>query len=110
MPPPNLRPENPAGGVVSSEFVWEKIGAPPHLRFARVKRAWQLWQQASKFDGSSLSGSLIDRLEHHDSSTGQVAWDMLSEHTRAIAPGLYIYVVENLDTGEIQRGKLVILK
>jgi len=29
---------------------------------------------------------------------------------RAIASGLYIYVVENLDTGERQRGKLVIIK
>ena len=29
---------------------------------------------------------------------------------RAIASGLYIYVVEDLDTGEIQRGKLVIIK
>jgi hypothetical protein len=29
---------------------------------------------------------------------------------RAIATGLYIYVVEDLNTGEIQRGKLVIIK
>lgn len=58
----------------------------------------------------NLSGTLIDRLEHHDASTGQVAWDMLSENTRAISPGLYVYVVEDLDTGRVQRGKLVILK
>ena len=34
----------------------------------------------------------------------------MSEETRAIAPGLYVYAVENLETGDIQRGKLVILK
>jgi len=58
----------------------------------------------------NLSGALVDRLTHDDPSTGQVAWDMLSENTRALAPGLYIYVVEDLDSGETQRGKLVILK
>ncbi len=58
----------------------------------------------------NLSGTLIDQLERHETSTGQVAWDMLSEHTRAIAPGLYVFVVEDLRTGERQRGKLVILK
>jgi hypothetical protein len=58
----------------------------------------------------NLSGSLIDRFEHHDAASGQVAWDMLSEATRAIAPGLYVYVVEDLSSGEMQRGKLVILK
>ncbi len=39
-----------------------------------------------------------------------MAWDILSEYDRAIASGLYIYVVENLDSGEVQRGKLVIIK
>jgi hypothetical protein len=58
----------------------------------------------------NLSGARIDRLERRDASTGQVEWDMVSENTRAIASGLYIYVVRNDDTGEIQRGKLVILK
>lgn len=58
----------------------------------------------------NLSGARIDVIEHDDPSSGQVEWNMLSEQTRAIAPGLYVYVVEDLDTGEEQRGKLVILK
>jgi len=58
----------------------------------------------------NISGTLVDKLRREDDSTGQVAWDMLSEHTRALAPGLYVFAVENLDTGEIQRGKFVILK
>ncbi len=37
-------------------------------------------------------------------------WDILGEDTRAIASGLYIYVVEDQETGEVQRGKLVIFK
>jgi hypothetical protein len=58
----------------------------------------------------NVSGTLVDQLQRDDDSTGQVAWDMLSEYTRALAPGLYVYAVENLDNGEIQRGKLVIIK
>jgi hypothetical protein len=34
----------------------------------------------------------------------------LSGHTRAIASGLYIYVVTDMDNGDVQRGKLVIIK
>jgi len=41
---------------------------------------------------------------------GQHSWDLLSDFDRVIASGLYIYVVKNSDTGEIQRGKLVIIK
>jgi hypothetical protein len=58
----------------------------------------------------NVSGTLVDQLRHDDAGTGQVAWNMLSESTRALAPGLYVYVVEDLDSGEVQRGKLVILK
>jgi len=58
----------------------------------------------------NLSGALVDELRHDDSSSGQVAWNMLSENTRALSPGLYVYVVEDLDGGDVERGKLVILK
>jgi len=53
----------------------------------------------------NLSGALIDRLE----GSGQVAWDMLSSNTRALSPGLYVWAVSAPD-GDVQRGKLVILK
>ena len=43
-------------------------------------------------------------------TAASTAWDLLSEYDRAIATGLYIYVVEDHATGEIQRGKLVIIK
>ena len=58
----------------------------------------------------TLTGELVNTLFHDDPSTGQEPWDLLSDHTRTIASGLYIYVVENQDTGEVQRGKLVIIK
>lgn len=58
----------------------------------------------------TLAGDVVTTLYHDDPSTGQESWDLLSDYTRTIASGLYIYVVENQDTGEVQRGKLVIIK
>ncbi len=58
----------------------------------------------------TLSGDLVKTLEHDDPNSGQEAWDLISEPVRAIATGLYIYVVTDHATGEVQRGKLVIIK
>jgi len=58
----------------------------------------------------NLVGEEVDKLHHNNPNSGQMSWDMLSVNTRAIASGLYIYVVTDLDTDEIQRGKLVIIK
>jgi hypothetical protein len=58
----------------------------------------------------TLVGDLVQTLHHDDPVLGQREWDLLSSYGRVIATGLYIYVVEDLDTGEVQRGKLVIIK
>jgi len=58
----------------------------------------------------TLVGELVQTLDHDDPSSGQEPWDLLSADTQAIASGLYIYTVEDMETGEIQRGKLVIIK
>ncbi len=59
----------------------------------------------------NLAGDVVKTLYHHDAVFGQEPWDILSEPKRAIATGLYVYVVEDLNPPyEIQRGKLVIIK
>ena len=58
----------------------------------------------------TLAGDLIKTLEHDNPNSGQEDWDLISEPVRAIATGLYVYVVTDHDTGEVQRGKLVIIK
>ena len=58
----------------------------------------------------TVAGDLVKTLHHDDDASGQQAWDVLTENNRPVASGLYIYVVENLDTGDVQRGKLVIIK
>lgn len=64
----------------------------------------------SRIQVFNLAGEVVKTLFHDDPASGQEPWDLLSDPVRAIASGLYIYVVKDLDTGEIQRGKLVIIK
>ncbi len=64
----------------------------------------------SRIQVFNLAGEVVKTLYHDDPVSGQEPWDLLSDPVRAIASGLYIYVVKDLDTGEIQRGKLVIIK
>ncbi len=58
----------------------------------------------------SLVGELVKTIDHDEPTSGQHSWNLLTNFDRVIASGLYIYVVKNSDTGEIQRGKLVIIK
>ncbi|MBE0567724.1 MAG: hypothetical protein IH621_17355 [Krumholzibacteria bacterium] len=58
----------------------------------------------------TLAGDLVRTLEHDDPAAGQASWDLISGQGRAIASGLYVYAVEDLASGEVQRGKLVIVK
>jgi len=41
---------------------------------------------------------------------GEHAWDLVTRDDQAIASGLYLYTVEDLKTGEIQRGKFLVIK
>ena len=41
---------------------------------------------------------------------GMHAWDLITAFDQAIATGLYIYSVENLETGHIQTGKFAVIK
>lgn len=52
---------------------------------------------ASEFDEPQLSG-------------GMAAWDLLSRNGQPVASGLYVFSVENLDTGENEVGKFLILR
>ena len=78
----------------------------------------------------SSSGDLIDQFEHNQAyrgesarwyqtfsdpnqavfSGGEHAWDLLSRNTQIIARGLYLFSVEDLDSGESYNGRFVIIK
>ncbi len=62
----------------------------------------------------TLDGDLVQTLYHDDNAPGKMVgaedWNLISRNDQAIASGIYIFSVENLDTGEIQTGKFVIIK
>ena len=58
----------------------------------------------------SLAGDLVKTIRHEDENKGFAFWDLLSEQHQAVASGIYIYSVENLDTGDIYVGKFVVIK
>jgi hypothetical protein len=85
--------DSEVGEVELGRKIWF-TGLPPHCRI-------QVF---------NLNGEVVKTLIHQNEKSGQEPWDLLSDPVRAIATGLYVYVVQDLDTGEIQRGKLVIIK
>ncbi len=64
----------------------------------------------SRIQVFTLSGDLVKTIEHDNANSGQEPWDLISEPVRSIASDLYIYAVTDLDTGQVRRGKLVIIK
>ncbi len=42
--------------------------------------------------------------------SGEHAWDLISRYDQAIATGLYLFTVEDKDTGTIKRGKFMVVK
>ncbi|MCB0835218.1 MAG: hypothetical protein KDD63_19425 [Bacteroidetes bacterium] len=78
----------------------------------------------------TLAGDLVDVFEHNEAyngsdtrwhetysdpentvfSGGEHAWDLLSRDNQIIARGLYLFVVRDLISGDLKRGKFVIIK
>jgi len=75
----------------------------------------------------TLAGDLVDDFEHDGvhqesiisiskaasqgyASSGIHAWNMLSRYNQIIASGVYLYSVENKDSGDVKVGKFVLIK
>jgi hypothetical protein len=56
----------------------------------------------------TMMGELVATLEHDDPVRGELEWDLLSQANRALASGVYLYVVES-DLGK-QVGKFVLIR
>ena len=66
-------------------------------------------------EGVTYNGSDIQWMQTFADGTqqfagGEHAWDLISKKDQAIATGLYLFTVKNTATGEIQRGKFLIIK
>jgi hypothetical protein len=80
----------------------------------------------------TLAGDLVDQFNHQSTtydgkdikwfrefspgdrapvfSGGEHAWDLVSSNDQALATGLYLFTVKDLDNGDILKGKFVIIK
>ncbi len=56
------------------------------------------------------AGTLIKRLNHSSNTSGEEVWDLKTDFGFPVAPGVYMYVVRDLKTDKIQKGKLIILR
>lgn len=123
--------ENAEIGVYPNPYygsaIWDGSGAKKE-----VLRKIYFYNLPSKCEISiwSLSGDLIDKLDHDAASYngndiewfktysdgtqkfagGEHAWDLISREGQAIATGLYLFTVKDIVTGNIKRGKFLIVK
>ncbi len=78
----------------------------------------------------TLSGDIVKKIQHNQNSNGsdikwfqtyassgnqimtggEDAWDLISDNDQAIATGLYLFTVKNSVSGNIKRGKFLIIK
>lgn len=107
--------------------VWDGSGAKKE-----VLRKIYFYNLPSKCEISiwSLSGDLVDKFEHDGAvyngsdiewfktfsdgtqkfAGGEHAWDLISREGQAVATGLYLFTVKDNATGNIKRGKFLIVK
>ncbi len=107
--------------------VWDGTGVQKE-----VLRKIYFYNLPSKCDISiwTLSGDLVIKLDH-DAATyngndikwfktysdgtqkfagGEHAWDLITKDNQAVATGLYFFTVKDKNTGEIKKGKFLIVK
>jgi hypothetical protein len=128
-------PEDRSGAVTvfpnpyKAEAVWDQgtLVRDHYLWFANLPRrcrisiftvagdlVFETDFDGNTYDGRSARGFYDPRVDldvgSPELSGGAFAWNLISREGQAIASGLYIFTVEDSQTGEIQRGKFVVLK
>jgi hypothetical protein len=98
-------------------YLWF-VGMPARARLKIFTLAGdQVYE--TKFDGASYHGETARGLydPRTDLDTGapslsgaSFAWNLITEQGQAIATGLYLFAVEDLDSGEIHRGKFLVVR
>ena len=67
-------------------------------------------------NAATYNGAGIQWFQQYDSDNSQKmpgglhAWDLITDKDQAIATGLYLFTVKNLDNGNIERGKFLVIK
>ena len=127
-------------GTLPAQSSDQKVGVYPNPYYARAywdggaERSRKLYfnnlPSRAEIRIYTLVGDLIDQIDHdagtynasdirwfqtysdgsQQLSGGEHAWDLITKKDQAIATGLYLFTVKNKDTGEIQRGKFLVVK
>jgi hypothetical protein len=58
----------------------------------------------------SLAGDFVSKIFHSNPLLGYEDWNLTSDIGQAISSGIYLFTVEDLNTGKIQVGKFVVIK
>jgi hypothetical protein len=68
--------------------------------------------EASTYAGEGIDwfSEFGDRSTTAEFAGGEHAWDLITRYDQAIATGLYLFTVENKDSGQIKRGKFMVIK
>lgn len=90
---------------------WEKP-PPTRERWLEQDRRLQFINLPSRcrIDIYTLSGTLVETLHHDDPIHGYEDWNLTSRVGQAISSGVYLFTVEDLETGRMQVGKFVVIK
>lgn len=106
-----------AGAVVRDHYLW--FANLPERCTIRIYTLAGDLVKSFAFDGATYDGSSARGLFNPGAeaalgapalSGSLFAWDMITDHGQAAASGLYLYAVEDAASGDVQRGKFLVLK
>jgi hypothetical protein len=106
-----------AGRVVRDHYLW--FANLPERCTIRIYTLAGDLVKTFAFDGATYDGSSARGVFNPGSeaalgapelSGSLFAWDLITDQGQAAASGLYLYAIEDAQSGEIQRGKFLVLK
>ena len=105
------------GRLARDHYLWF-ANLPPHARLRIYTLSGDLVYE-TRFDGASYRGEgargLYDPRHALDTpppvtSGAGYAWNLITRQGQAAATGLYLFSVEDLDSGRVSRGKFLVVK
>lgn len=98
-------------GYQSFNPPWEKP-PPSRSRWLEQDRRIQFINLPDRctIDIYTVAGDPVKTLRHESSTLGYEDWNLTSSVGQAVSSGVYLFAVEDLDTGEVQIGSFVIIK
>ena len=106
-----------AGRLVRDHYLWF-ANLPKHASIQIFSLSGDQVKQID-FDGDTYRGEGARGLYNPSTEIGTdppllsgtvFAWDMITERGQAIAAGLYLFSVRDKDSGDVQRGKFLVVK